>query len=379
MSLRALCLGDSHFQINNTRDVDEYLSKLKIFLSEHDSEIDIIVSMGDVLHRHAQLHVIPLNRAISYFQLLSSFKPTYLIVGNHDMLNNSVFLTPDHWYNCLKLWPNITIIDNVKMETLRGCKVVFCPYVPDGRFIEALQTLKFFKDSERKTENDEAWKSADVIFSHVSIRGANMGHAIAQDCDEWKDEYPFLITGHIHLSQRLGSNLYFTGSILQVAVDEPPDKHIVLATITNPRNVSIQEHDLDLPRREILHVDLKEIDTIQIPRNRNIKYTLYINGEKEEFKAFMRGMKYKNLITDPQIDGGSHGVKFKPRKSEIKSTQKKSHSVKNEKFKTFNQLLQESIESEKDELLTTLWNELTNPCKNEKCDQDDEFIIIRKQ
>jgi DNA repair exonuclease SbcCD nuclease subunit len=368
MSLRALCLGDAHFQFNNTREVDEYLSKLKIYLTQHQNEIDIIVSMGDVLHRHAQLHVIPLNKAVSYFQLLSSFKPTYLIVGNHDMLNNSVFLTPDHWYNCLKLWPNITVIDNVKLEIISGCKVIFCPYVPDGRFVEALKNLKYFPEDEKF---QEPWQEADVIFSHVSIRGANMGHAIAQDCDEWKAEYPFLITGHIHLSQTIGTNLYFTGSILQVAVDEPPNKHIVLATINHPKNVTIREHDLDLSRREILHTNLKEINTIQIPRNPNIKYTLYVHGEKEEFKAFMRGMKYKSLITDPQIDGGANGVKFKPLKSEAKPSQKRSNT--NEKFKNFTQLLRESIESAKDESLMAFWNKLTN--QSEQC---DEIIIIRR-
>lgn len=366
MSLRALCLGDAHFQFNNTQKIDEYLLKLKIFLSEHQHEIDIIVSMGDVLHRHAQLHTIPLNKAVKYFQLLISFKPTYLIVGNHDMLNNSIFLTDDHWYNCLKLWPNITVIDTVKTEIINGCRIIFCPYVSDGRFIEALETCN--------SENN-SWTSADVIFSHVTIRGVNMGHAIAKDCDEWKDDYPFLVTGHIHLSQRLGSNLYFTGSIMQVAVDEPPNKHIVLVTITHPGKVDIQEHNLNLQRRDILHVNLREIDTLQIPEEQNIKYTLYVHGEKEEFKAFIRGMKYKSLIANPQIDGGSHGIKFK--KLDTKSTQKKQNNMKNGKFKPFNQLLQESIESEKDEMLTTLWKNLTD-C-DEKSGSIDGFVVIRKQ
>jgi len=379
MSVRALCLGDAHFQINNSREVEEYLAKLKIFLSEHQNEIDIIISMGDVLHRHAQLHITPLNKAVTYFQLLSSFKPTYLIVGNHDMLNNSIFLTPDHWYNCLKLWPNIKIIDNVKMEIIHGCKIVFCPYVPDGRFVEALETLQApeTKSEEEKDNTDKLWRQADAIFSHVTIKGANMGHAIAQDCDEWKEDYPFLITGHIHLSQRLGSNLYFTGSIMQVAVDESPNKHIVMVTVTSPTNVQIEEYSLALQRREILHVDLKEIDKIQIPREQNVKYTLYVSGEKEEFKAFMRGMKYKNLISDPQIDGGSHGVKFKPRKSES-ITRRKTENIQNEKFKPFNQLLQESIEAEKDELLTSLWNDLTSQDEIQP-ESEDEFIVIKKR
>jgi hypothetical protein len=169
MPLRILALGDAHFQVNNTVQVDAYLTKLRALLEERGSEIDIIVSMGDVLHTHARLHVVPLNKAVIYFQLLSSFKPTYVVVGNHDCVGNSVFLTPDHWANFLKSWANITVVDNVIIEMIKGQKVVMCPYVPDGRVIEALDTKK------------GEWEDADVILSHVTIKGANMGNAVAQE------------------------------------------------------------------------------------------------------------------------------------------------------------------------------------------------------
>ena len=364
MPLRILALGDAHFQVNNTVEVDAYLAKLKAFLEARGSEIDIIVSMGDVLHTHARLHVVPLNKAVQYFQLLSSFKPTYAIVGNHDQISNAVFLTPDHWANFLKSWADVTVVDDVLIEEIKGHKVVMCPYTPEGRFIEALNTKQ------------GQWEDADVILSHVTIKGANMGNMIAQDADEWSPDYPFLISGHIHLSQRLQPNMYYTGSILQVAVDEDPRKHIVLATVDS-ESVVIEEVDLGLPRREIIYVELEDIDDFKVPNEPNVKYTLYIQGEREDFKAFLRGSRYKNLVALPQIDGGTHGVKFKPRKADLKEAQRQLQTLKEGKLRHFNDLLRESVAADGDELLMSLWDHLVNQTAHDGSDLlQEEFVVV---
>ena len=39
---------------------------------------------------------------------------TFVIVGNHDLIHNRVFLEPEHWLNALKEWENVVIVDNVK-------------------------------------------------------------------------------------------------------------------------------------------------------------------------------------------------------------------------------------------------------------------------
>lgn len=365
MSLRVLCLGDSHFQVSNTVEVDVYLSKLRTFLETHTDQIDIIVAMGDILHTHSRLHVVPLNKATEYFKLLTSFKPTYAIVGNHDSNCNSIFLTPDHWMNFLKYWPNMTVVDTVQIQNIKDCKIVLCPYVPDGRFIEALDTKK------------GQWEDANLILSHITIKGANMGNSFAEHADEWKSEYPFLISGHIHLSQQLAPNMYYTGSILQVAVDESPNKHIVIATVSSEsKSVQIKEIDLQLPRREIIYVNLEDINDFKVPFTPNVKYTLYIQGDKEDFRAFLRSSTYKDLISLSQIDGGTRGIKFKPRKTDIKEAQSKLQSLKNEKFKHFNILLEESIKAEKDSMLFSLWKHLIDDNNDEEYDPFNENIII---
>lgn len=371
MSLRILSLGDAHFTPNNTIEVEAYFTALTKYLDEHGNEIDIIVSMGDVLHTMSRLHIVPLNLAVKYFKMLSDRKPLYLIVGNHDMVSNWVFLTEDHWLNAIKYWPNVMVIDNIFIQTIRGFKIVFCPYVPDSRVIEALNTTK------------SEWKDADAIFSHVSVKGANTGNMIMKDCDEWKDEYPTLISGHIHLPQKIGSNVYYTGSIMQVAIDEDPNKRIFLVCIQrldsgNKNKLTVNEIDLHLPRRERLYVEMKDIEDFKFPAEPNVKYTIYIKANKEDVRSFLKGHTYKKILKLPQLDRGEQGIKFIPKKEEIQDSKERIKSIRGTKINRFEDLLRRSIEQENDPHLTSLYNHIVNDVESDISDPNGSFIMDPK-
>ena len=68
--------------------------------------------------------------------------------------------------NIFKEWKNITIVDNIVIkefiETNNKYKFTFTPFVPDGRFKEALNT----KECE--------WKDSNCIFSHQLINNAKI-------------------------------------------------------------------------------------------------------------------------------------------------------------------------------------------------------------
>jgi DNA repair exonuclease SbcCD nuclease subunit len=360
--LRILALGDAHFTKDNTIEVEAYLSALSEFLAEHQHEIDIIISMGDTLHTMSRLHIVPLNLAVRYFRMLS-IKPLYLIVGNHDMISNWVFLTEDHWLNTIKCWPGVTVVDNVIIETINQVKLVFCPYVPDSRIIEALNT----KGSE--------WMTADAIFSHVSVKGANTGNMIMKDCDEWKEEYPPLISGHIHLPQKIGSNVYYTGSIMQVATDEDPNKRIFHITLQSQKPPIVKEINLHLPRRERLYVEMDHIEDFKFPSEPNVKYTLYIRANKEDFRSFLKGSTYQRLLKLPQLDRGEQGIKFIARKEEIEESKQRVKEFKGAKVQRFNDLLRQTIEDENDPLLTSLYNHIINDNESDYSAPDGSFIV----
>lgn len=367
MPLRVLALGDAHFTKNNILQVEEYLKSLSEYLDAHESEIDIVISMGDVLHTMSRLDIPPLNLAVKYFRLFHK-KPLYLIVGNHDMISNWVFLTEDHWLNAIKYWPNVKVIDNVLVEKIKGCRIVFCPYVPDGRMIEALNT--------RKGE----WEDSDAIFSHVSIKGANTGNMIMKDCDEWKSEYPPLISGHIHLPQKIGSNMYYTGSIMQVTTDEPPNKRIFSINIQpqsvgSINNLTVNEIDLHLQRRERLYVEMEDIEDFKMPAEQNVKYTLYLRANRDDFRTFLKGATYQRILKLPQLDRGEESIKFIARKEEINDSKQRVKSLQGTQVKRFDDLLRQSIEEENDPLLTSLYNHIVNDAEIDDSRLDGSIIV----
>ena len=363
MSVKILALGDAHFMVSNTREMKVFLDKLRGYLEKESNKFDAIVILGDVLDSHERLHVTPLNQAIEYVRLCSSYKQTYVLVGNHDSTNNSIFLSTDHWINCLKHWPQVSVVDTVQVFHFRDLKVVMSPYVPDGRFIEALNT--------RKGE----WEDARVIFSHVTIKGADMGNMIAKDADAWDEKYPLLVSGHIHKNQWLSSNMYYTGSIMQVAVDESPKKSISIIDIPPSGKVEVTPIDLVLPKKEIIHVSAEEIDDFKLPCAPETKYTLYVSGSCEQFRAFRKSTKFQELAKEPQL---GRRIRHKPNRLEKQEKAAHIEELKKSRQKLFTELLREEVDRENDELLTAFYKHLVNDEEDLSAMLDDVLVITPK-
>jgi DNA repair exonuclease SbcCD nuclease subunit len=169
---RIIAIGDPHFQISNIPEVKSFVQKCIEYCTL--IEPDIIVVLGDLLHTHERLHSLVLNEAHEFIKQLSKISSTYVIVGNHDMCNNSQFLTTNHWMNAMKEWENVNIIDTVQsLKTKHNETFIFVPYVSPGRFIEALET-KF---------NENEWKESTAIFSHQEFCGCKMGAIVSVDGD----------------------------------------------------------------------------------------------------------------------------------------------------------------------------------------------------
>jgi DNA repair exonuclease SbcCD nuclease subunit len=303
MSFNILCIGDIHIQTNNTIDIKIFTEKLYEYIKDNNELIDIVVLMGDILHTHERLHTIPFNIANNMIEQLSIMKPLYILVGNHDYINNSQFLTDNHWMNCFKNKHNIHIVDKAIICKLNNKTVIMCPYVPDGTFIEALNTLQ--------TETFD-WKKSDCILGHQLLDGAKMGAIVAENIEKWDDTFPYLISGHIHDKQKVQNNLYYTGSSIQHAFGESSDKTICLVKIKN--SLEIQEIDLKLPKKQILYYDIENIDPsinkdgtttqenelmvqkiLNILDTPDIHYKITLTGNFEQFKVFKKNPLYLKL------------------------------------------------------------------------------------
>lgn len=300
--LTALVIGDPHFKVDNIPEVELFIEKIEKLALE--KRPDIIISLGDLLHTHERLHTVALNKAQEFIERMSKIAKTYSIVGNHDLISHNAFLSENHWMNGMKKWNNVVVVDKVVCDTIKGCKIVLCPYVNPGKFEESLNTI-----------GDE-WKDSTCIFAHQEFFGCKMGAIISEEGDKWPLEYPNVVSGHIHSRQIIQPNIYYTGSAMQHAFGESETNIIAFLTFSNGEKDYIREEiDLNLPRKKIIYKEICEMEDFEIPETDD-KIKISLSGTYEEFKSFKKTNTYKNACKS--VDK----VIFKPTKIEMKNVKK---------------------------------------------------------
>tara|TARA_B100000401_G_scaffold187537_1_gene126168 strand:+ start:813 stop:1820 length:1008 start_codon:yes stop_codon:yes gene_type:complete len=331
--MKVLAIGDPHFKTSNIKEVDMFLERIESLCIQETP--DLIVILGDLLHEHERLHTTPLNKAYHFVKQMSKITLTYVIVGNHDLINNQQFLTENHWMNAMKEWPNVIVVDDVVDH---NNEFLLCPYVPPGRFIEAIS----------KFEN---WREYKTIFCHQEFYGCKMGAIISSDGDKWDKKYPDIISGHIHSNQTL-DNVYYPGSSMQHAFGESEKNVIPVFTWNESNHYELKEIDLDLPRKKIVYKDVDDLDSLEIkPTIDKVKISLH--GNYEQFKVFKKSKKYKDLIDKGIV------IVYKYDKKKIN----------NESYKDcdFMDVLNDIVEKEKNAYLISDYNYVIhNKQKNEE-------------
>ncbi len=278
-SLIILIIGDPHFKTSNVLETEEMTKRIISIAKE--IKPDFIVNLGDTLDRHDLINIKPLVQATNFMEDLSKIAPVYMLIGNHDRPNNSDFLTKFHPFIGLKSMPNITIVDTIIIREIKGYKFTFAPYVSNGRLVEALNN---------KTKND--WMVSDIIFAHQELRGAKMGHIISENGDEWLDEYPYMISGHLHDKQEL-KNAYYPGTPISHGFADTQDKAISVLTL-NKGSKKIDRYDLGLPKKKIIKVTYADLKTVVIPDNTHVK--LVITGTDAEIQSLKSQLKSNNML-----------------------------------------------------------------------------------
>lgn len=325
-----LVIGDPHFRSKHLLEGEELVEQCVNLAKEIFPSL--IVCLGDVLDSHEVARNAPYNLACKFVEQLAEVAPIYVLMGNHDLINQSQFCTPTHFFNPLKKWENVFIIDKPTVVMSGGKKFVMCPYVPPGRFLEMLSLLED-GDEELGIEEGQDWADADCIFAHQEFQGVNSSSRIEQGeelisekGDIWDNEYPPVISGHIHCAQTVGENIFYPGSAMQINFDEDPDKKIwhVKFKSTLPsdedgecndeedeqltENISVVKYELDIKgKKEIIYPIEDVIDdkdgsiTDEIIESATRYYIkLKLSGTPEQFKVFRKSKKY-SLFTKSGI------------------------------------------------------------------------------
>lgn len=236
--LKILTVGDPHFKKNNIPDCDLLITRLKDLIVKENP--NYIIILGDVLDTHETIDECPLNKAYEFITMCKTYAPTYILVGNHDYRNNSQFLSENHWMNGIKEWSNCVVVDKVVELKVVDKTFFLLPYVPEGRFMDALNTYP-----------TDDWKRANTIFCHQEFLGCKMGAFISEKGDAWPLDFPFIVSGHIHQQQQPQPNIYYTGSSLQNAFGESERNIIAILGWTDTLLPNIREIDLDLPGKRL--------------------------------------------------------------------------------------------------------------------------------
>lgn len=281
-----LAIGDPHFKDNNALETEEMEEKIFSFLSSH--KVDLIVCLGDILDRFEKISLFALRRAILFLEKLSIQAKTFLLIGNHDRPNNSTYLTDEHPFLACKQWKNLVIVENIIEEN----GFIFVPYVPPGKFLETLDKIP-------------VWREAKAIFAHQELSGAKMG-AIVSQVEEWKEEYPLLISGHIHDYQEVSPNFIYVGTPIQHGYNDTVDKSLSLFSFGDKQ--SHKRVYLDCKKKQSLTIKAEELERFK--PNKNVSLRLTITGSSEQLKVLRLHKKVKELR--------AQGIKvhFKPEEKE---------------------------------------------------------------
>lgn len=279
--MNILLIGDPHFKVDNALETSQLSQKTLEYVKEHQSELSFIVVMGDVLDTHEKIHIQPLCRANYFITELSKLVYTFVLIGNHDRMNNKDFLSTNHPFTAFKNHPNLKIVDKV----IKYKKFIFVPYVENGRFAEALATIDFEADKQ-------------IIFAHQEFKGANLRTMVSETGDEWPSDYPLVFSGHIHCYQKVQDNLYYVGTPYQQNFYESEDKALMLLKLKED-DFEIERIRLDIIKKKIVNIKIE--DLLEWQNDPKYLHKLVIEGSTKMIKKIFEDKRIKEILSADNI------------------------------------------------------------------------------
>lgn len=217
-----LVVGDTHYMASRQQETDVMSKNVLAAIDKLLDVLDAVVLLGDILDR---FHWKNLKDATNWMWQIRKRKTLYTLVGNHDRPDHSHFLTPDHPFTAMMHWENTHIVWKAEHFTLHGMGFFMIPYVPDGRFMEAISTIPNY---------EHLLEEAYGIFAHQTFYKAKMNNITSSTGDRWDISAPVVISGHIHEYAWLQANVLYTGSAYQIKHGEPENNAILIARFRQP-------------------------------------------------------------------------------------------------------------------------------------------------
>lgn len=217
-----LTIGDLHFKKNNVIEQSKLRSEIFYLIEKYS--FDFVVFLGDHLHDNDKVNTTLLTEVIKLFKDVSKLCETIILIGNHDRVNNSDFLGDVHAFTALHEWNNVHIIDTTKKIKIKNMEILCVPYVPTGRFFDAIDILG---------DHKEIIKDTDLVLAHQEFYGLKFGGMLNEDGDKWPENYPLVISGHIHQNIKIQENIHYTGAPLYFEYGESDTRGLTVYKYEN--------------------------------------------------------------------------------------------------------------------------------------------------
>lgn len=289
-----LCVGDLHWKKDNADVSDLVASKILNIVTEKNPQM--VVLLGDILHSHERIDLGPFNRATKFIETLATKTTVVLVIGNHERPTNNTYLTEEHAFVSLKGKKNIHIADKVLSIKLKigksRIRFVFVPYVPVGKFHDALQEL------DDKIEHDPP----HCIFAHQEFKGAKSGNFVSLRGDIWDEDLPLIITGHYHTFQQPQKNIIYPGTPYQMSYADNSKKGVLLCEfqVDQPPNISFLT--MKILEKKQIHISADEVDDFVPPVG--IDCRIVVGGKVEDIRALQASGKLDKFRGQPNLHLG---------------------------------------------------------------------------
>lgn len=297
--VKAIVVGDTHFMRETPLENEKIAAEIVRHVT--DKRPDFVVLLGDIMHDHELIKVQPHTTVNSMLVKLSSLTHVILLIGNHDYINNSQFLTENHIFTPYKLWPNVTVVDKVVPFNVGELSFIACPYVEPGRFKEALDTVE--------TEYDDVvWELSNCIFAHQEFKGCKMGSIRSVEGDSWSNELPQVISGHIHEAEELECGVSYPGSSSYTSYGCTTRRHLWYVEFKNDytgstaKQYSYTKLAMRLTAKKTVKVMAGDkVDMDKLFKRKNTEYKLVVEGTPEELNLFKAADQYTELSESVKI------------------------------------------------------------------------------
>jgi len=275
-----LVIGDIHIKSSNHKEINDLFDIISSTIKKLSP--NFIVLLGDTLDRFGKIDMRSQCLATKMILSFSEYCPVFVLIGNHDRINNEVFCTDVSPFLQLKISPlnNVIIVDS----PLEKNGFLFVPYVPKGRFNEAIRKYNL--------------NSIKAVFAHQEFKGCEYSGMKSTDGDNWDVKNPLVISGHIHKKQQPSKNIYYVGTPIQVSVDEDEDKYLHMFTFDN--TIDIKRIKVGIPPKICMKLKLP-LDNNIIEILLNKKGSVEVSGFSGEIDAFKISPLYKSIKENTNI------------------------------------------------------------------------------